>query len=136
MHRGHRQVQVLVQFHIDHQPGLVQAQIVQARGHVFAHLGACAIAPHDPLGVQTLGCVVGQVSHDDVDTRRCDLQVCDFVLQAHLNAGVCRQSIAQDALDIGLVKQIIIGPAVHARCRGGLALEQQLPLWVDVLHAL
>jgi hypothetical protein len=29
-------------------------------------------------------------------------------LQAHLNAGVCRQSIAQDAFDIGLVEQIIV----------------------------
>ena len=126
----------MTQFHIDHQPSLVQAQIVQARGHVFAHLGACAIATHHPLGVQTLGCVLGQVSHGHVDTGRSGLQVSDLVLQAHLNAGVCRQSIAQDALDIGLMEQIIVGPAVHARCRGGLALEQQLPLWVDVLHAL
>jgi hypothetical protein len=78
----------MVQFHIDHQPRLVQSQIVKPSGHVFAHFGARAVATKHPLGPQALGLITGQIGHVNVYTRRVGLHAGDLVLQAHLNAGV------------------------------------------------
>ena len=136
MNGGAGKIDLLQQFDIDDQPLLVQAEIMQRPANGLTHDRPGAVASHDPARANRLwrpGQVTRLNRHLDMVTD----EVQRLSLQAVVNRhrGKSRDALAQAALEVGLMEQIVGGPPLRAmRCRG-LALEHQQSCSIHVLHA-
>ena len=121
--------------HIEHQPGLVQAQIAHAGAQHFAHQRAGAVAADHVAGLHGMILLCVQVSDLQCGHVSTVFDGGDFMVGAHLHLRVALQARPQNGFELGLVKVVVGGAAVWATFLGAGADQQGLASGVVEVHA-
>ena len=120
--------------HIEHQPGLVQAQIAHAGVQHFAHQRAGAVAADHVAGLHGMTLLrlqVGDLQGGGVSTV---FDGGDFVTGAQLHPREALQARLQHGFELGLVKVVVGRAAVRATLLGASADQQGLSSGVVEVH--
>jgi hypothetical protein len=120
-----------IDFGIDDQPGLLEIQIVQPDAQRLAHRAARAVATDGVAGAHRLA--IGQGERHFVRILR-DIGHARTV--ARVDVRIAGDGVAQRRFQLGLVEEIIVGPAKPSGPAGGAQIADHPAVGADVEMAL
>ena len=122
-----RQVSRALEDRVEHQPGLVQPEIVHRTAHEAAHQRARAVAAHHVAGAELRTAAIGEVPDRQVGGILFLLDGSDFMAAEHMDRGEAFGAGTQDRLEIGLMEIVVVGAAMRPVERGAAAHQQCPP---------
>jgi hypothetical protein len=94
---------------IDHQPGFLEIEIVERDAQGLAHRAARSVAGDHPAGRQ--GLVLAILRIGDVDGAILLAEAGEFRAQLQLDMAHACKALAQMGFQLGLIEEVIVGPA-------------------------
>ncbi|MNK92508.1 hypothetical protein D3C87_1126350 [compost metagenome] len=136
LHRVIGQVHRLRQHDVEHQPGLVQAEVDHGACDVLADRGAGAVATDDEPGLRRLHLAAvhrAKAQRGDIGVLP---DIDELMPQLDFDLREARDAVAQHGFQLGLVKVVVVGAPVRAERGRAAADEHRLARAVDEVHAL
>ena len=121
----------LIEDHVEHDPALVRAQVLQLGAHKASDRRAGAVAAHDIAGLY-----LGKgarfevfIANADVIARLVERE--RFAAQPHIDRWKARHAIAQNGFEFRLIEAVGVMPAFGSSAAAG-DQQQQLAVGADV----